>query len=68
MQAMRRIMAETEDVGDRFAEEARKIHNGASADRNIRGQASLEEAEALIEDGIAVTPLTLPPALKETLQ
>lgn len=64
----RRIVAETEDVGDRFADEARKIHYGESEERGIRGQASRAETEALIEEGVAVLPLSLPKALKETLQ
>lgn len=62
----RHIIANTEDVGPRFAEESRKIHYGESAERGIRGQASRAETEALLEEGIAVMPL--PAALKETLQ
>ena len=64
----RRILANTDDVGDRFAEEARKIHYGETAERAIRGQASREETESLIDEGIAVLPLPLPAALKGTLQ
>jgi hypothetical protein len=64
----RRIVAQTEDVGDRFADEARKIHYGESEERGIRGQASRAETEALIEEGVAVLPLSLPKLLKETLQ
>ncbi|MBM3649493.1 MAG: DUF1178 family protein [Alphaproteobacteria bacterium] len=41
-----------EHVGDRFAEEARKIHYGESDKRGIYGQTSEEEAEALAEEGI----------------
>jgi hypothetical protein len=67
-QVARRIMAETDDVGTRFAEEARKIHYGETPERGIRGQASGEETQALIEEGIAVMPLSLPDALKEPLQ
>lgn len=68
LQVARRIMAQTDDVGTRFAEEARKIHYGETPERGIRGQASLEETQALIEEGIAVMPLPLPEALKEPLQ
>jgi hypothetical protein len=68
MRAVREVMARTEDVGDRFADEARKIHHGESAERGIRGQATREQAEALIDEGIAVMPLPVPAALKETLQ
>jgi hypothetical protein len=68
MQAVRHVMANTEDVGNRFAEEARRIHYGEVEDRNIRGKASPKETEALIEEGIAVMPLAIPDALKEPLQ
>jgi hypothetical protein len=64
----RRIMAETDDVGSKFAEEARKIHYGEVPERGIRGQASPEQTQALIEEGIAVLLLALPEALKEPLQ
>ena len=64
----RHILANTEDVGERFAEESRKIHYGEAEERGIRGQASREETEALLEEGIAVMPLPLPAAFKETLQ
>lgn len=47
----------TEDVGERFAEEARRIHEGEAEERSIRGQASLEEARALMEDGISILPI-----------
>ena len=64
----RRIMDQTDDVGDRFAEEARKIHYGETKERGIRGQASREETEALIEEGIEVMAVPLPDALKGPLQ
>jgi len=68
MQAARELMARTEDVGERFADEARRIHYGEAADRGIRGQATREQAEALQEEGIPVLQLPIPAALKETLQ
>lgn len=68
LQMARQIVAQTEDVGDRFAEEARKIHYGESEERGIRGQASREETEALLEEGITVMPLPLPEGLKGPLQ
>ena len=68
LHAARRIMAETEDVGARFADEARRMHYGEAAQRAIRGQASLEETARLLDEGIAVLPLPLPAAAKETLQ
>lgn len=64
----RRIVAQTDDVGERFADEARKIHYGESQQRGIRGQASKAETEALIDEGIAVLPLALPEVLKRRLQ
>jgi hypothetical protein len=68
MKMVRHVMANTEDVGERFAEEARKIHYGETEDRGIRGQASKEETQALLEEGIAVLPLPVPKGLKGPLQ
>ena len=68
MAVARRIVATTEDVGNQFAEEARKIHYGETAERGIRGKASPEETAALQEEGIAVLSLPLPEALKGPLQ
>lgn len=68
MHMVRHVMANTEDVGPRFAEEARKIHYGETEERNIRGQASREETEALLEEGIEVLPLPVPDGLKGPLQ
>ncbi|NDP38589.1 MAG: DUF1178 family protein [Rhodoferax sp.] len=68
MALARRIVANTDDVGDSFAEEARKIYYGEAKERGIRGQATRAETESLIEEGIAVMPLSLPVALKGQLQ
>jgi hypothetical protein len=69
MQTLRRVIENTEDVGERFPEEARRIHYGEMPERGIRGRASHDETEALREEGIEVTPLPpLPPALKGPLQ
>ena len=68
LKMVRHVLAHTEDVGERFAEEARRIHYGESRERNIRGQASREETAELIEEGIGVMPLSLPAGLKEPLQ
>ncbi len=54
---MARVRAQTEDVGTRFAEEARRIHAQEAPDRAIRGQATAREVEALLDDGIEVLPL-----------
>ena len=68
LKAVQHVMANTEDVGEQFAEEARRIHYGESEERNIRGQASREETEALLEEGISVMPLPIPKALKGPVQ
>lgn len=68
LKMVRHVMANTEDVGERFAEEARKIHHGESEERGIRGQATPEQTESLLEEGIAVLPLPIPKGLKEPLQ
>lgn len=68
LELARKIVANTEDVGDRFAAEARRMHHGEVQERAIRGQATAEEAVELLEEGIAVMPLSLPTAAKETLQ
>ena len=73
MQAMfvrfaRELAAGAEDVGERFAEEARKIHHQEAPERSIRGVASRDEAEALEDEGISVLPLPYPGLLKEPLQ
>ena len=58
---LREVVRNTEDVGARFPEEARKIHYDEAPPRSIRGQASREEAEALTEEGIDFSQL--PPIL-----
>jgi len=64
----REIVANTEDVGDRFAEEARRIHYKEAQERGIRGVTSKDEAEALEEEGIQVMPLPFSKLLKEPMQ
>jgi hypothetical protein len=68
MQAVRHVMANTEDVGERFADEARRIHYGDAPNRGIRGQASADQAAELADEGIDVVPLPIPKALKEPIQ
>jgi len=68
LKAMRQVLANTEDVGERFADQARAMHHGEIDQRNIRGRTSPEVAMELIEEGIDVMPLPPLPALKETLQ
>lgn len=57
MQQMRELVLNTENVGTDFAEEARRIHEGESEERPIRGTATPEEREALVEEGISVVAL-----------
>jgi len=64
----REIAANTEDVGERFAEEARRIHYREAPERGIRGVTSRQEAEALEEEGIRVMPLPFAHLLKDPLQ
>lgn len=60
-EARREMIASSEDVGDRFVEEARAIHEGLAPAKAIRGEAKPEEARALIEDGVPILPIpTLP--------
>lgn len=68
MELARRIVANSDDVGERFAEEARKMHYGEIEERAIRGKTTLDEAHALLDEGIDVLPMVLPPGVKETLQ
>jgi hypothetical protein len=58
----------TEDVGERFAEEARRIHYREAPDRGIRGIATREEAHELSEEGIEVFSIPIPAGAKGPLQ
>lgn len=55
------IRENAEDVGERFPEEARKIHYGEADQRGLIGKASAEEAIALLEEGIEIAPLPVLP-------
>lgn len=62
MLALRKHVEENCDyVGDAFAEEARRIHYGETEHRDIYGEATLEEARELIEEGVEVAPLPVVP-------
>ncbi|MBP1845286.1 hypothetical protein J2046_003555 [Rhizobium petrolearium] len=60
-QAIAEIKANAEDVGEKFPEEARKIHYGEADARGIIGQASLSEVRDLLEEGIEVAPMPVLP-------
>ena len=64
LRAVARCSNSTEDVGERFPEEARRIHYGEVEERGIRGQASREDADALREEGIEVMALSFPAAVR----
>lgn len=60
-EAVATIRANSEDVGERFPEEARKIHYGETDQRGIIGQASATDVKALIDEGIQIAPLPMLP-------
>jgi hypothetical protein len=64
-QAIQALINHSEDVGDRFAEEARKIHYEEAPVRAIRGQASPEEFEELRDEGIEIIALPILPSEEE---
>ena len=65
IRALRREVEHNSDyVGDRFATEARAIHEGEAPKRSIWGEAKREEARKLVEDGIPVAPLPFTPQRK----
>ncbi len=55
------IVANSDDVGDNFADLARKMHDGEIEHRPIRGEATAEEVKALHEDEVEVFPLPVLP-------
>lgn len=60
-EAVAAVKANSEDVGERFPEEARKIHYGETEARGIIGNATPDEVHALIDEGIEVAPLPMLP-------
>ena len=64
LKVVKQVLDNTEDVGERFPEEARRIHYGETGQRGIRGQASAQERAELADEGIEVMALPLPAALK----
>lgn len=55
------IRANSEDVGERFPEEARKIHYGETEQRGLIGKASATEVRDLLDEGIEIAPLPVLP-------
>ncbi|MCZ7561976.1 MAG: DUF1178 family protein [Burkholderiaceae bacterium] len=68
MKMARHLAENTEDVGERFADEARRIHYNEAPERGIRGVATREQRAELEDEGIDVFSFPLPAAAKETLQ
>ena len=56
----KKLLKKSDNVGDRFPDEARAIHLGETEARAIHGRATRADAESLIEDGIPVSPLLFP--------
>ena len=61
LQGLRQLMDASEDVGEQFADEARRIHYEEAPLRSIRGITSLDEASELLDEGIPVLPLPITP-------
>lgn len=62
LDALKAYVRDSEDVGRRFPEEARKIHYKEAPARSIRGVASVGETRDLLDEGIVVMPLPVPPS------
>ncbi len=60
-QALVSMARQAENVGERFPEEARRIHYDEIPPRNIRGVATVDETRDLLEEGIMVLPAPMPP-------
>lgn len=68
MKMARHLVRNTEDVGERFAEEARRIHYHEAPERGIRGVTTPRERAELSDEGIEVFSFPLPDSAKEPLQ
>jgi hypothetical protein len=68
VRAAMQVIANTEDVGERFAEEARRIHYKEVPERGIRGVATRSEAEALEQEGVRIMAFPFPELAKESIQ
>ena len=68
LKTVRHVLANTEDVGERFAEEARRIHYGEVPQRGIRGQVNPQQRDELLDEGIEIIALPVPRALDGPVQ
>ena len=64
LELKKKIEANSEYVGNNFANEARSMYLGETPERSIYGEAKTDDAKKLIDDGIPVMPLPFPPAKK----
>ena len=55
------VLAKSDYVGPKFADEARRIHTGETPNRGIHGEASLDDVKSLVEDGIEIYPVPVLP-------
>jgi len=65
---LRQLVQQSQDVGARFADQARRMHHGELPQRAIRGEATAKQFEELLDEGVPVLPLPALPGLKEPLQ
>lgn len=68
LQRVREVIRNTENVGEAFAEEARRIHYNEAPERAIRGVASADQVAELADEGIDVVAIPVPDVVKEPLQ
>jgi hypothetical protein len=68
LRALREVIQRTENVGQRFPEEVRRMHHGESEARPVRGQANPQQVRELLDEGIEVLALPHLQGLNETLQ
>lgn len=68
MELVNNVFRNTEDVGENFAHEARRIHYGEAPERGIRGQTTTEQAQELQDEGIEIMSLPLPTGIKGPVQ
>lgn len=55
------VLLHTENIGNEFPDQARRMHRKEIPHRNIRGVATREETQELLEEGVPVMPLPIPP-------
>ncbi|MBU6142844.1 MAG: DUF1178 family protein [Betaproteobacteria bacterium] len=67
LKVVRQLLERSEDVGDRFAQEARSMHRQESPLRPIHGSTSLETARELADEGLPIVPIPFAGLLKNSL-